>query len=199
MDRKLSDFYDAARRNELLDDTLLIVTSDHGEAFGEHGLYLHDASTYHVNLHVPLWVQHPDRAPQTVDDVVTTRDLFGLMHAAALGDNLSATILDADYRADHPIAIAEHFYYPHVRDALPRYQENIVAALSRSQKVIVRSENVEHYLLTDDPDETTPTGASVLDFAAACRREGAAASAVDEVVSHLRNWNTGARSSSPLV
>ena len=48
----------------LLDDTLLVVTSDHGEAFGEHGLYFHDASVYETHLHVPLWIHHPDRAPR---------------------------------------------------------------------------------------------------------------------------------------
>jgi arylsulfatase A-like enzyme len=37
--REAANFYDTARGVGLLDDTLLIVTSDHGEAFGEHGLY----------------------------------------------------------------------------------------------------------------------------------------------------------------
>ena len=66
MDAKLADFYDAARGVGLLDDTLLIVTSDHGEAFGEHGLYFHDASVYDTNLRVPLWIHHPERAPSPV-------------------------------------------------------------------------------------------------------------------------------------
>ena len=50
------------------DDKLLIVTSDHGEAFGEHGLYLHDASVYDTHLHVPLWVRHPERPPEVVNE-----------------------------------------------------------------------------------------------------------------------------------
>jgi len=85
MDAKLAAFYDAARASRLLDDTLLIVTSDHGEGFGEHGLYLHDASVYNTHLHVPLWIRHPAMGPEIVDDVVSTRDLFGLMAATAMG------------------------------------------------------------------------------------------------------------------
>ena len=40
----------------LLGETLLVICSDHGEAFGDHGLYLHDASVYDTHLHVPLYV-----------------------------------------------------------------------------------------------------------------------------------------------
>src|SRR5262249_40369797 len=50
MDAKLAEFWGAADAARLMDDTLLVVTSDHGEAFGEHDLYLHDASVYDVHL-----------------------------------------------------------------------------------------------------------------------------------------------------
>ena len=169
------------------------MTSDHGEAFGEHGLYLHDASVYNTHLHVPLWVHHPDRTPAVIDDVVTTRDLFGLVRAAALGEGLSGTILDAHYRAAHPIAVAEHFHYPHVRDALPRYRQNIVAAIIRTDKVIVRRDAIEHYVLSDDPDEATATGADLHDFEARARSRGVPASALRPVLAHLAQWNGSCR------
>jgi len=95
-DQKLANFYDDARSSGLLNDTLLVLTSDHGEAFGEHGLYFHDASVYNTHLHVPLWVHHPARPAEVVDDVVSTRDLFELLEAIGLGLPLSGTILDAD-------------------------------------------------------------------------------------------------------
>src|SRR5262249_39335372 len=71
MDQKLGDFYDAARRAGMLDDTLLVVLSDHGEAFGEHELYFHDASVYDTHLRVPLWIHHPELPPALVNDVVS--------------------------------------------------------------------------------------------------------------------------------
>jgi arylsulfatase A-like enzyme len=46
---------------QLLDSTLLIVTSDHGEQLGEHGLYNHGTSMYRPLMHVPLVMRFPGR------------------------------------------------------------------------------------------------------------------------------------------
>jgi arylsulfatase len=43
----------------LLDSTLLIVTSDHGEAFGEHGHTWHGRSPHDEACHVPLLIRFP--------------------------------------------------------------------------------------------------------------------------------------------
>lgn len=47
------------RRRGLLDDTLLVITSDHGETFGEHRAEGHGASLYAETLHVPLLIRAP--------------------------------------------------------------------------------------------------------------------------------------------
>jgi hypothetical protein len=188
MDAKLREFCETARGNGLLDDTLLIVTSDHGEAFGEHGLYLHDASVYDTHLHVPLWVRHPGRAAEVVDDVVSTRDLFGLMRAAAFGEGVAHTIVDPAYRARQPIALAEHFHYRHAGGMLPRYRQNIAAAIGASCKVIKRREGVFAYDLASDPDEARPQPGAVAEVAAAWRGAGMPAPAVDAAAQHLTAW-----------
>ena len=60
----------------LYDNTLIIVTSDHGELFGEHGQMGHGNTLYQEELHVPLMVKYPgselgarreDRAIQLID------------------------------------------------------------------------------------------------------------------------------------
>jgi hypothetical protein len=188
MDRKLEGFYAEARRAGLLDDTLLIVTSDHGEGFGEHGLYLHDSSVYQTHLHVPLYVHHPDLAPGVVDDVVSTRDLFGLMAAVGRRGDTGRTILGPGYRGEHPIALAEHFHYPGVADMLPGYRQDIAAAIAWDRKIIVRREGLEAYDLARDPGETAPERTSVEDFAAACRREGLPEAAVAAAAEHVGRW-----------
>src|SRR5262249_10202661 len=38
---------------------LVIITADHGEEFGEHGLFTHGNSLYLPAIHVPLLVLHP--------------------------------------------------------------------------------------------------------------------------------------------
>jgi arylsulfatase A-like enzyme len=189
MGRKLGRFYAGALGLGLFEDTLLVITSDHGEAFGEHGLYLHDGSLYDVHLHVPLWVRHPECSPQTVEDVVSTRDLFGLMRAAALNQGLKGTILDAGYRAAHPIALAEHFYYPRVPDMLPRYRQNIAGAVSRSYKIIVRREGVEGYAAAADAEEIMPHRTTVGGFEAECCSAGLPADAASSAARHLRAWS----------
>ena len=58
LDRSLAPVVDwrSARR-----PTLLALVGDHGEQFGEHGLFLHGNSLYIQLLHVPLLVRPPER------------------------------------------------------------------------------------------------------------------------------------------
>jgi arylsulfatase A-like enzyme len=188
MDAKLAAFYDAARGAHLLDDTMLIVTSDHGEAFGEHQLYFHDASVYDTHLHVPLWIHHPERAPSVVDDVVSTRQLHTLIRAVGFDGSWRGTLLDPAACRAHPAALAEHFHYPHTEGLLERYTHDIAAAVVGTRKAIVRRDGLELYELASDPFETAPSAGTIADFTAACRRDGFPASAVAAAAAHLRRW-----------
>jgi len=65
--------------------TLKIITADHGECLGEHGLVGHNVILYREGIHIPLIVNipgvHPkvtDRPAVTSDIVVTLADLFEL-------------------------------------------------------------------------------------------------------------------------
>ncbi len=160
VDAKLSRFLTQARDSGLLDDTLLVVASDHGEGFGEHGLYLHDASVYETHIHVPLWVHHPNVSAGVVDDVVSLRDLFELVRRVALDGKTDHTILDAGYRARHSSAIAEHFYYPHLTDMLPQYRNNLVATVHQDRKIVHRGSERYTFDLANDPEEARPQPAS---------------------------------------
>jgi arylsulfatase A-like enzyme len=156
MDAKLARFHEQAAQAGLWDDTLLVVASDHGEAFGEHDLYFHDASVYETHLHVPLWVQHPERSARQVDDVVSLRHLGELLFsAAARPETTGGTILDPGFREQHPVALAEHFHYPHVPNVQARYQRNLAAAIGAERKVIVRGEETVHFDLRRDPREAS--------------------------------------------
>jgi arylsulfatase A-like enzyme len=65
-----------ARRGEL-DQTVVVVTSDHGEEFGEHGCFDHSHSLYLPSVHVPLLLRLPanQRTATRVDAPVSLRDL----------------------------------------------------------------------------------------------------------------------------
>jgi len=55
--------------------TMLIISADHGEGFGEHGIYFHNKSLYEVMVHVPLMIECPGVKPRTVDDYVSVMDV----------------------------------------------------------------------------------------------------------------------------
>jgi arylsulfatase A-like enzyme len=55
----------------LLEDTLLIFTSDHGEAFGEHGVYFDHMDAYEQTARVPLVVTCPGRAQARRSEALT--------------------------------------------------------------------------------------------------------------------------------
>ena len=59
------------------DDTLLVLTSDHGEALGEHGELVHGFFLYQATLRVPLLMRGPAVAPGTrIPLLVQSVDLF---------------------------------------------------------------------------------------------------------------------------
>ncbi|ELZ98895.1 putative sulfatase [Haloferax mucosum ATCC BAA-1512] len=60
-----------------LDDTVLILTSDHGEYFGEHGGLSHGDFLYDEVLHVPLLISGPGvPSGETREDLVSLADVF---------------------------------------------------------------------------------------------------------------------------
>jgi len=63
---------------ELYDDSLIILTSDHGEEFYEHEAWLHDHSIYDESVKIPLIVKFPDSKYQgtTVDQITRITDIM---------------------------------------------------------------------------------------------------------------------------
>jgi arylsulfatase A-like enzyme len=59
MDRSVAAFLRELKRRGLWENTLIIVTGDHGEMLGERGLLGHTERLYEPVLRVPLFVRHP--------------------------------------------------------------------------------------------------------------------------------------------
>jgi arylsulfatase A-like enzyme len=76
LDEQLGRLLDQLRREGLLDNTVVIVTSDHGEAFGDHGHFGHGPGLTLDEIGVPLVILSPDApAGRVVESPVSLRDL----------------------------------------------------------------------------------------------------------------------------
>jgi arylsulfatase A-like enzyme len=77
LDAKLGAFLSELERRGVLQNTLVVITADHGEEFGEHGVFEHGYSLYRPALQVPLVVVAPaSRVPVArVSTAVTLRDV----------------------------------------------------------------------------------------------------------------------------
>lgn len=164
MDEKLSAFFGGISSRGLLEDTLVVLTSDHGEAFGENDLYLHDASVYETNTRVPLWILHPRLPARRISDVVGTRSLFDLIVSAGLRGSFDRTICDESWRKSSAPLLLEHYCYPHVKRMQSRYGRNLAAAVRGNRKVIARGSGLECFEITEAGDEIIDLGASAREF-----------------------------------
>jgi arylsulfatase A-like enzyme len=78
LDEQIGKLVDELERRGNLERTWLIITSDHGESFGEHaGVFCHGTSLYETELHVPLIIIPPGgrRAKLAVKETVSLRDV----------------------------------------------------------------------------------------------------------------------------
>ena len=77
LDEQLGVLFDELERRGALDDTVVVITSDHGEGLGEHGLFDHGESLYNTEIDVPLLILLPrrNRTARVVSQVVSLRDL----------------------------------------------------------------------------------------------------------------------------
>jgi arylsulfatase A-like enzyme len=91
IDHHIGRLFDELGKRNVLENTLVLITSDHGEQFGEHGLFGHSNSLYLPTLHVPLLIMFPSHIPAGISIAqpislrnipATVVDLVGLGNAA---------------------------------------------------------------------------------------------------------------------
>lgn len=84
-----------------LENTVVVLVSDHGEGFAEHGRILHGNTVYPEMCHVPLLMRLPEGAGTRVEGLVGTRDLaatlaelFNIAWAPDLAGSKGTSFLD---------------------------------------------------------------------------------------------------------
>lgn len=110
VDAQLGHLLAELRSSGQYDDTLIIIAGDHGEAFGEHGDFVHGHLAYEEVMHVPLLIKFPaalgvvggavDALAQLTDIAPTVLDALGLADQARTMQGVS--LLPAVHTQSHP-------------------------------------------------------------------------------------------------
>jgi len=66
MDSCIQAIFTALETHGILDETLVVVTADHGETLYDHDCYFDHHGIYDVTLHVPLIIRYPGKVPAGV-------------------------------------------------------------------------------------------------------------------------------------
>jgi arylsulfatase A-like enzyme/Tfp pilus assembly protein PilF len=76
VDSELGKLFSEMGNNEMLSNTLIVLTADHGESLGEHGESTHSYFAYNSTLWVPMIMVGPGLSSGIVDEYVCHTDIF---------------------------------------------------------------------------------------------------------------------------
>jgi len=157
-DREIGRVLDFVAQAEFGARTAIVVTSDHGEAFGEHGMSRHGYELWEELVHVPLIVHLPGVAPQrqgvrrsAIDLAPTLLELFGLPLPSG-EQRLSGTSLLADIFASPGQAPSERAVF--IDMSAGPYNEERQALIDQDLKLVTSGGRpLGLYDLARDPGE----------------------------------------------
>ncbi|MDA1312116.1 MAG: sulfatase [Acidobacteria bacterium] len=152
-DEGMGDIFKALEETGKLDNTVVVVTSDHGYFYSEHGLGRERRLAYEESIRVPLYIRYPSGISAgtkindfalSVDDAPTMLDFAGLetpdnMHGRSLGPLLAGET-PADWRKSFLIEY---------------YSDTVMPRLVKMGYKAVRTENWKYinYVDLEDVDE----------------------------------------------
>ncbi len=160
----------ALEEQGILDNTVVIVTADHGESLGEHGLLSHQYGVYDTLIRVPLVIRCPAVFPSgaRISSPVQILDLFAtILEIAGIEPppSSSQSFLPTHHvprefavaqeegwrRIPHPSVLARFDVQP---QSLEQFAHGFTAIRGLEHKLIARSDgNRELYAWQDDPGE----------------------------------------------
>jgi arylsulfatase len=140
LDQSLGELFEFLRAQDLFESSLIVLTADHGESFGEHGNWTHGRSLYDAEIHIPLIIKYPN---QSAGERVTR---------PAQAIDILPTILDAlGISTDAPFA-GGSLLQPGVDPAFAFWRES-QAARTEDWKLLQTGEEVFLFRIDADPEE----------------------------------------------
>jgi len=163
LDTELRSLFKALESRGLLENAIVVVTSDHGEEFKEHGLIGHEKTLYGEVLHVPLVISLPGSAGRTdVTEVVSLVDLaptllrlIGRPAPASFEGRSLIPVSSGAAPARRPAAYSE-LLVPEA-GASKRFSPHVRSVVVGTHKLIAGEHGeMEFYDLKADPGERDP-------------------------------------------
>jgi len=112
MDEQIGRLLRKLDQMSLSDQTVVIITADHGEAFLEHNFFLH-VELYKQLLHVPLIIRLPkDRTPRVVETPVGLEDIVPTI-LNFTGIDIPEQVMGRQLPMDPAIKQPERWFYGH--------------------------------------------------------------------------------------
>jgi arylsulfatase A-like enzyme len=190
LDHHLGRLFRRLKALDLYDQTMIVVTADHGEALGDRNLMEHGGvSVYQDQVHVPLLIKYPGSRRRggvgstvsLVDVFPTVMDLLDLPEPPGLnGRSLDAPPVDR-------LIVAESFPHGQWQSIHQRFRRMQRAGYWGASKLILSSTGKrELYRWRRDPGERHDLAASA-----------ASAAGARAIESHLRLWVALARGPAP--
>lgn len=149
--------------------TVIILTADHGEGFGEHKKFLHANSLYEELLHVPLLMKIPGIKQKFVNEPISLLDLgpsiidiFGLpkdldFHGISLlRGEIPKRIIKAELaKGKEEFRPLKEFYSNIRREDLSKESQSKMVRYGKWKVIKKFNNSLEIYNLIDDPQEKT--------------------------------------------
>ncbi|MGA1869788.1 MAG: tetratricopeptide repeat protein [bacterium] len=140
-----------------LENTLVILTADHGESLGEHGEETHAIFLYDATLHIPLIFHYPHAFPQpkeisqlvrTIDILPSVLDVLQMkIPSDVQGENLTAFI-------SHPESAQDKILYCETHYPALNHGWSPLEGIRTSEWKYIQAPSPELYNLTEDAKET---------------------------------------------
>jgi len=158
---------------DIYDETVIVLTSDHGDNFGDHGLVRHVFCLYDSLIHVPMVIkppttgEWPNPSGRSIDNQVSLIDLHPTFLEAAGGPapdyDLSESLLEFTDRQYHDYTFSEYAGFDGTVQRLDRkypdfdvrqFAKGLQSVRDEEHKLIVDTNgNRELYAWREDPDE----------------------------------------------
>ncbi len=146
LDRLLGELFAHFDELEIWNDTLVVLFSDHGEQFWEHGQWGHGKTLYGEEVRVPLvvWLPGDKRGPARVEQPVSLIDLFATTLAAIAPDREAPASSHSLWPLLEPGSSSAQYRRPFLTASLLQHDRTVW----RSQKQIV---NWHWHAIRQDP------------------------------------------------